>query len=103
RTSLPPVTSSEAVAQLDDMLEQVIRSGTGKRAAIGRPAAGKTGTSQDHRDAWFVGYAGDLVVGVWVGRDDARPMNGVTGGGLPAKIWARFMRGAFEKRLAKNR
>jgi penicillin-binding protein 1A len=100
RSSLPPVASSEAVAQLDDMLEEVIRSGTGKRAAIGRPAAGKTGTSQDHRDAWFVGYAGDLVVGVWVGRDDARPMNGVTGGGLPAKIWARFMRGAFEKRLA---
>jgi len=89
-----------AVAALDDMLKEVIRNGTGKRARIELSAAGKTGTSQDHRDAWFVGYAGDLVVGVWVGRDDARPMKEVTGGGLPAQIWARFMRGAFEKKVA---
>lgn len=103
RATLPAVASSTAIADLDGMLKEVIRSGTGKRAAIGRPAAGKTGTSQDHRDAWFVGYAGDLVAGVWVGRDDAKPMKGVTGGGLPATIWARFMRGAFEKRVAGKR
>jgi penicillin-binding protein 1A len=101
-SALPPVAGASAVAALDGMLKEVIRSGTGKRAAFGLPAAGKTGTSQDNRDAWFVGYAGDLVAGVWVGRDDARPMKGVTGGGLPAKIWARFMRGAFEKKIAGN-
>ena len=100
RASLPPVADVVAVAALDDMLKEVIRNGTGKRARIELSAAGKTGTSQDHRDAWFVGYAGDLVVGVWVGRDDARPMKEVTGGGLPAQIWARFMRGAFEKKVA---
>jgi penicillin-binding protein 1A len=98
--ALAPVASSAAINGLDSMLKEVIRSGTGKRAAFGRPAAGKTGTSQDHRDAWFVGYAGDLVAGVWVGRDDAKPMKGITGGGLPARIWARFMRAAFEKRVA---
>jgi penicillin-binding protein 1A len=103
RANLPPVASSTAIAALDGMLKEVIRTGTGKRATIGRPAAGKTGTSQDHRDAWFVGYAGDLVAGVWIGRDDAKPMKGVTGGGLPAKIWARFMRGAFGKRVAGTR
>ena len=103
RAALPAVASSTAIADLDDMLQEVIRTGTGKRAAIGRPAAGKTGTSQDYRDAWFVGYAGDLVVGVWVGRDDAKPMKGITGGGPPAQIWARFMRGAFGKRVAETR
>lgn len=98
----PPVASAEVLAALNDMLREVIRSGTGKRAVIGRAAAGKTGTSQDYRDAWFIGYAGDLIAGVWVGRDDARPMQGVTGGGLPAKIWARFMREALRKRLAES-
>ena len=96
----PPVAGPDVLAALDGMLREVIRGGTGKRAAIGRVAAGKTGTSQDYRDAWFIGYAGDLVTGVWVGRDDARPMKGVTGGGLPAKIWARFMRGALQRQLA---
>jgi penicillin-binding protein 1A len=100
RNALPPIASPEVVQALDGMLKEVVRSGTGKGAAIGRPVAGKTGTSQDHRDAWFVGYTGDLIAGVWVGRDDAKPMKGVTGGGLPAKIWARFMRGAFGKRVA---
>lgn len=100
RANLPPVADATAVAALDDMLRGVIEGGTGKRAGFGLSAAGKTGTSQDHRDAWFVGYAGDLVAGVWVGRDDARPMKGVTGGGLPARIWSRFMRGAFEKKVA---
>ncbi|MDE0808057.1 MAG: PBP1A family penicillin-binding protein [Alphaproteobacteria bacterium] len=103
RNALPSIASPEVVKALDGMLKEVVRSGTGKRAAIGRPAAGKTGTSQDHRDAWFVGYTGDLVAGVWVGRDDAKPMKGITGGGLPAEIWARFMRGAFRKQVAGRR
>lgn len=56
---------------------------------------GKTGTTQNYRDALFVGYAGDLVVGVWVGNDDASPLNRVSGGGVPARIWKDFMRGAL--------
>jgi penicillin-binding protein 1A len=103
RNALPSIASPEVVKALDGMLKEVVRSGTGKGAAIGRPVAGKTGTSQDHRDAWFVGYTGDLVAGVWVGRDDAKPMKGITGGGLPAEIWARFMRGAFRKKVAGGR
>ncbi len=55
-----------------------------------RPAAGKTGTTQDYRDAWFIGYTADLVAGVWFGNDDDKPMNKVTGGSLPAQTWRRF-------------
>ena len=81
--------------EMVDLLMTTMREGTGRAAALGRPAAGKTGTSQDYRDAWFVGFTADLVVGVWVGNDDARPMNGVTGGGLPARIWRDFMDGTY--------
>jgi penicillin-binding protein 1A len=76
------------VAAMNDMLNAVLVSGTGKRAALpGVPAAGKTGTSQDFRDAWFVGYTEELVAGVWVGNDDGRAMNKVMGGSLPARLW----------------
>jgi penicillin-binding protein 1A len=61
---------------------------------------GKTGTTQDYRDALFVGYAGDLVVGVWIGNDDNAPMQGVTGGSTPARIWKDFMRGALKLEAA---
>ena len=60
-------------------------------AALPRPAAGKTGTTQDYRDAWFIGYTADLVAGVWLGNDDNSPTNKVTGGSLPAQTWRRFM------------
>jgi membrane peptidoglycan carboxypeptidase len=70
--------------------------GTGKGAQIGRPIAGKTGTSQDFRDAWFVGFTGNYVAGVWMGNDDNTPMDSVTGGGLPARLWARIMGRASE-------
>src|SRR5690606_4139636 len=63
-----------------------------KAAQPGRAAAGKTGTSQDFRDAWFVGFTAELVTGVWFGNDDATPMNKVTGGSLPAQLWGRVMR-----------
>ena len=81
-----------AARQLTWMLTQVIESGTGTRARLqGREAAGKTGTTQAARDAWFVGYTADYVAGVWMGYDDNRPLTGVTGGGLPAEIWREVM------------
>jgi penicillin-binding protein 1A len=73
------------------MLSGVINGGTGRAARLSVPAYGKTGTSQDYRDALFVGFAGDLVVGVWIGNDDNTPLKGITGGGLPARIWRDFM------------
>ena len=73
------------------MLEAVITDGTGRAARTMWPAAGKTGTSQDWRDAWFVAFTRDLVAGVWLGNDNGAAMNKVTGGGLPARLWARFM------------
>ena len=86
-----PIASSKVIKDMNLMLEDVIARGTGKKADIGRIAAGKTGTSQDYRDAWFIGYSEGLTVGVWVGRDDNRPMRKITGGSIPAQIWAEFM------------
>ena len=76
----------------------MVAFGTGRRARLpgGREAAGKTGTSQNFRDAWFVGYTADIICGVWVGNDSSSPMNGVTGGTLPALIWEDFMAAAHE-------
>ncbi len=83
------------VADLTRMMEGVIQYGTGTGAAIGRPAAGKTGTTQDFHDAWFMGFTADLTAGVWLGNDDNKPMKHVTGGSLPAKTWADFMKRAL--------
>ena len=81
------------------MMAEVVRSGTGTAAALdGWPIAGKTGTSQSSRDAWFVGYSAELLGGVWTGNDDDTPMDGVTGGGLPARLWADMMKVAHEGR-----
>ena len=88
------VVSAARVAAMNDMLSVAVSSGTGRAARLARPVAGKTGTSQDFRDAWFVGYSADLVGGVWIGNDDGRPMRGVTGGGLPAQLWRRVMKAA---------
>jgi len=91
------LVAPEHVAAMNDMLCAVLTSGTGKRAALaGHAAAGKTGTSQDFRDAWFVGYAGEFVAGVWVGNDDGRPMHRVMGGSLPARLWHDIMLMALE-------
>jgi penicillin-binding protein 1A len=90
------VIQPEQVAMLNDMLSGVIRTGTGKAANIGRPEAGKTGTTQSSRDAWFVGYTADLVTGVWFGNDNDTAMRDVTGGGLPARAWAGFMGPALQ-------
>jgi penicillin-binding protein 1A len=96
RAAPVPVFDPRQAAQMVQMMEGVITSGTGVRAAMGRIAAGKTGTSQDYRDAWFVGFTPDWAAGVWVGNDDNRPMRGMTGGKLPAEIWRRFMLAAHE-------
>ncbi len=86
------VISDRAAKQLTWMLTQVLESGTGTRARLpDRAAAGKTGTTQAARDAWFVGFTADYVAGVWMGYDDNRPLSGVTGGGLPAEIWREVM------------
>ncbi len=80
------------VGAMNDMLNAVLVMGTGKQAALpNHPAAGKTGTSQNFRDAWFVGYTGRYLTGVWVGNDNGSPMRRVTGGSLPAKIWKAAM------------
>ncbi len=79
------------LSYLQELLRGVVQNGTGRAAQLRVPAYGKTGTSQDNRDALFIGYAGDLVVGVWVGNDDNSPLKGVSGGGLPARIWQDFM------------
>ena len=96
------VISEASANELTAMLQGVIKSGTGTRANINRPAAGKTGTTSDYHDAWFVGYTPDLVTGVWVGNDDNTPMRGVMGGGLPAQIWKEYMVKALEGTPAKN-
>lgn len=89
------VIAARATADLVSMMTVAIASGTGRRAYLAdRPSAGKTGTSQDFRDAWFVGFTGDYVAGVWLGNDDNSPMARVTGGTLPAQTWALLMRDA---------
>jgi penicillin-binding protein 1A len=85
------------VAMMNSMMEQTLISGTARKAEIqGWQAAGKTGTSQDFRDAWFIGYTSHLVAGVWLGNDDNSPTKKTTGGGLPVEVWSRFMRVALQ-------
>ena len=88
------ILESELVNTMIRMLENTIQTGTGKNAKIDRPAAGKTGTSQSLRDAWFIGFSSDLVVGVWFGNDDDSPMKNITGGTAPAILWSDFMKKA---------
>jgi penicillin-binding protein 1A len=78
-------------------MQETLLSGTARKAEIpGWMAAGKTGTSQDFRDAWFIGYTANLVTGVWLGNDDNSPTKKATGGGLPVEVWTRFMRSAHQ-------
>jgi penicillin-binding protein 1A len=86
------VIQPNAAGLLTFMMERVVSEGTGRRAALpDREAAGKTGTTQAARDAWFIGFTADYVAGVWMGYDDNTPLTGVTGGGLPAEIWHEVM------------
>jgi penicillin-binding protein 1A len=91
------IIEARYVAMMDSMMEQTLIIGTAHKATLpGWPAAGKTGTSQDFRDAWFIGFTAHLVTGVWLGNDDGTPTKKVTGGGLPVEIWSRFMRSAHQ-------
>jgi penicillin-binding protein 1A len=91
------VVSPRHVPMMNRMLEETLLTGTAQRARIpGWPAAGKTGTSQDFRDAWFIGYTGRLVTGVWLGNDDNSPTRRASGSTLPVDVWNRFMRAAHE-------
>jgi penicillin-binding protein 1A len=91
------IIEARYVAMMNEMMQQTLIIGTAHKAALpGWPAAGKTGTSQDFRDAWFIGYTAHLVTGVWLGNDDGTPTKKVTGGSMPVEIWSRFMRGAHQ-------
>ncbi len=85
------VLNLNTAATMTAIMKTVITSGTGRAASIGKPAAGKTGTTDDSRDAYFIGFTPDVVTGVWVGNDDNSQMGGVTGGTIPAKIWRDVM------------
>ncbi|MBP2652864.1 MAG: mtgA 3 [Firmicutes bacterium] len=91
------VVNEKSVNLLVDMMRGVLARGTGIYAQIGRPAAGKTGTTNDYKDAWFVGFTPDLVASVWIGNDSDGYLQGVTGGSIPAKIWKQFMTAALAK------
>jgi penicillin-binding protein 1A len=91
------IIDARYVGMMNEMMAQTLTIGTAHKAALpGWPAAGKTGTSQDFRDAWFIGYTSHLVTGVWLGNDDGTPTKKVTGGSLPVEVWSRFMRGAHQ-------
>jgi penicillin-binding protein 1A len=104
--SAPPMAASVIapgpLSEMVRMMRQVLISGTGGRARVaGYDIAGKTGTTSDYRDAWFVGYTGGFTTAVWVGRDDNTPMRKVTGGAVPAEIWRNFMSGALPRLRAQ--
>jgi penicillin-binding protein 1A len=91
------IIDARHVGMMNAMMRETLRIGTAQKAQLpGWPAAGKTGTSQDFRDAWFVGYTAHLVTGVWIGNDDSSPTRKATGGGLPVDIWSRFMKSAHQ-------
>ncbi len=105
-TRVPPqalgrIVDPRYVAMMNAMMRETLVSGTARRADLpGWQAAGKTGTSQDFRDAWFIGYTSRLVTGVWLGNDDNSPTHKATGGGLPVEIWSRFMQVGAARRRA---
>ncbi|WP_136162875.1 transglycosylase domain-containing protein [Sphingomonas flavalba] len=89
-------------AQMTDLLQTAVNTGTGRAAQIGRPVAGKTGTTSSNKDGWFLGFSSGLTTGVWMGRDNARPIAGLQGGRAPAAAFAAFMRVAVAKRPVEH-
>ncbi len=96
------IIDPEISSTMVEMLESTIKVGTGKNANLKRPAAGKTGTSQSLRDAWFIGFTSDIVAGVWFGNDNDSPMENVTGGTAPANLWKNFMVQAHDNLPPRN-
>ena len=95
--SLGRIIEARYAGMMNAMMQETLLTGTARKAELpGWPAAGKTGTSQDFRDAWFIGYTGHLVTGVWLGNDDSSPTKKTTGGGLPVEIWSKFMKTAHQ-------
>ncbi|MGH6843084.1 MAG: penicillin-binding transpeptidase domain-containing protein, partial [Methylocella sp.] len=95
RASNGRVINPNYVAMMNTMMQETLLTGTARKASVpGWQAAGKTGTSQEFRDAWFIGYTSHLVAGVWLGNDDNSPTKKASGGNLPVEIWSRFMRAA---------
>ncbi|MBD8640040.1 transglycosylase domain-containing protein [Sphingomonas sp. CFBP 13733] len=85
-------------AEMTDLLQTAVNTGTGRAAQIGRPVAGKTGTTSSSKDGWFLGFSSGITTGVWMGRDDAKPISGLHGGTAPARAWAAFMKPATASR-----
>jgi penicillin-binding protein 1A len=89
-------------AAMTDLMQTAVATGTGRAANIGRPVAGKTGTTSSNKDGWFLGFSSGLTTGVWMGRDDARSIGGLEGGRAPAQAWAAYMRVAVSGRPVEN-
>ena len=96
------VLRGNVVRMMNDLMTDTVSYGTGKAASFGRPAAGKTGTSQNSRDAWFIGFTPQYVTGVWVGNDDNSPTDKITGGSLPAQMWRQVMAEAHKGKPIMN-
>lgn len=94
RVLIPPYVA----AGMTDLLQTAVNAGTGRAAQIGRPVAGKTGTTSSNKDGWFMGFSSGITTGVWMGRDDARPVRGLQGGTAPARAFAQFMKSAVAGR-----
>jgi penicillin-binding protein 1A len=95
--NLGRIIDARYAGMMNAMMQETLLTGTARKAELpGWPAAGKTGTSQDYRDAWFVGYTAHLVTGVWLGNDDSSPTRKATGGGLPVEIWSKVMKTAHQ-------
>jgi penicillin-binding protein 1A len=91
------VVETQHVGMMNTMMRETLQIGTAQKASLpGWPAAGKTGTSQDYRDAWFIGFTAHMVTGVWLGNDDSSPTRKATGGGLPVEIWSKVMKAAHQ-------
>jgi penicillin-binding protein 1A len=92
------LVAPQVAATMTDLMQTAVNTGTGKSAQIGRPVAGKTGTTSSNKDGWFLGFSSGLTTGVWMGRDDSKPVRDLFGGHAPAQAFAKFMRVAVAKR-----
>lgn len=97
-----PLVDQWVAEAMTDLMQTAVATGTGRAANIGRPVAGKTGTTSSNKDGWFLGFSSGLTTGVWMGRDDARAVGGLEGGRAPAQAWAAFMRVAVSGRPVEN-